>query len=228
MSTILGLDTTSRHSSLAIHQDGELLVEHNFISQNTLSSSLIPLLDFILGNLGLTLEQLDAIGVSTGPGSFTGIRVGLSTLKGLLFGRSLPVVPVSALEAWAYKCQDMRQRVISLIDARRKEVYVGGYDFSEESGKEVLMPQLASVTDLEVLLKDLSDPLLIGSGVSAYENQLLEFVAPDQLLFRSPHLAAEICQIASIHKKSKRVINDIQRLTPDYIRQPDAELNKKS
>ncbi len=91
---ILALDTTSRFSSIAVLRDDEIQLEYNFSSADNLSALLVPNLDFLLKSLKLDLERVDLLGVAVGPGLYTGIRIGLATIKGLLLGNDRPLVPV--------------------------------------------------------------------------------------------------------------------------------------
>ena len=98
---LLGLDTSSRDVSIAVLKDESLALEYNFISQDNLSAMLVPSLEFILKALGLQIAQIDVFGISLGPGLFTGIRIGMATLKGLAFAERKPVVGVISLKALA-------------------------------------------------------------------------------------------------------------------------------
>ncbi|MEN8223314.1 MAG: tRNA (adenosine(37)-N6)-threonylcarbamoyltransferase complex dimerization subunit type 1 TsaB, partial [Acidobacteriota bacterium] len=103
MSLTLAIETTSRNCSIAVLEDKNVLLEHNFVSSGELSETLIPYIDNIFSSLNIGVEDIGLIGASVGPGLFTGIRVGLATLKGIFFNREVPVVPVVSLEAVALK-----------------------------------------------------------------------------------------------------------------------------
>jgi tRNA threonylcarbamoyl adenosine modification protein YeaZ len=227
---ILALDTTSKHASIAISEEQEVLVEYNFAIGEELSASLVPSLGFILGEAGLKPADIDVYGITTGPGLFTGIRVGLATLKGLLFGLKKPVAAVTTLEASAYKCSKQKPTVISLIDARRNEVYMAGYESLGEHLKEMISPRLVSINEVPDELKGLQDKpklsiLFTGSGAAVHEGYLKETFPKGEVLHRSYFLAPEVCKITAFRFASGNYLEDLQQLMPVYIRKPDAEVN---
>lgn len=229
MTHILSLDTTSRFTSVAIAKGEEILFEYNFTSHNRLSVSLIPSIEFLLKEADLVLKDIDVFGIAIGPGLFTGIRVGLSALKGLLFLCDKPVVPVDVLQALAYKYINMSEDtlIIPLIDAKRDEVYLAGYEISRDTLKEVISPCLVHISELGGKLSGFyRDGLYFtGTGAEAHKNLIAANFNRGSILARSSFLAPEICKMAYHEYLSGNVITDLQRLIPFYIRKPDAEQN---
>jgi len=238
MKTILALDTTSRHASISIAGDEEIRLEYNFATRAELSASLVPSIEFVLNSVPVKLEDIDIFGIGVGPGLFTGIRVGLSTLKGLLMGTSKPVVPVVTLDAVAYKYRESSKTVVSMIDARRNEVYVSVYGFSEMQPKQLLAPELVHIDQLEQhlapLKSDNSEPyitfadrplLFVGSGSEAHWPKLKSQFRGAKIHRRSCFLASEICKITYQRYSQQDYITDLQQLMPLYIRKSDAEQN---
>ena len=231
MTYILALDTTSKHSSTAIFQEEKIRVEYNFSTQDKLSASLAPLMEFVLKSAGLTPDDIDVYGVGIGPGLFTGIRVGLSTLKGLLFGKNKPVVPVVTLKALAYKYIDIKPgfTIIPLIDARRDEVYFAGYNCLNYKMEEIIAPQLIHINRLEEKLYkykiEIENLHFVGSGAEVHKEIIREEFNPDKIVDRSPFLASEICKIAYKRFLERDYIEDLQKLMPFYIRKSDAQQN---
>ncbi|MBE0665367.1 MAG: tRNA (adenosine(37)-N6)-threonylcarbamoyltransferase complex dimerization subunit type 1 TsaB, partial [Candidatus Aminicenantes bacterium] len=115
---LLCFDTTSRDASIAVLRDEEILQEYNFSTRDNLSAVMIPSLEFLLRSLGMKISQIDLFGVAVGPGLFTGIRIGLATLKGMNFAAAKPMVAVNTLEALAFKFADSKKNIVALIDAR--------------------------------------------------------------------------------------------------------------
>jgi tRNA threonylcarbamoyladenosine biosynthesis protein TsaB len=226
---ILALDTTSRYTSVSISKDGDILFEYNFTSHNRLSSSLIPVIGFLLENAELTLNDIDAFGIAIGPGLFTGIRVGLSTLKGMLFSLKKPVVAVVTLKALAYKYINSRKKmsIFPLIDAKRDEVYMAGYTLLGQDISEVVPPCLVHINDLKKELASFNTTgcYFVGSGADVHKKLIGENFKQGKILDRSSFLAAEIGKIAYHDYLAKKVITDLQQLMPFYIRIPDAEQN---
>ncbi len=224
---LLCFDTTSRDASIAVLRDDEIVLEYNFSSRDDLSAMLIPSLEFLLRSLGLKVAQIDLFGVSIGPGLFTGIRVGLATLKGLDFAGGKPVVGVNALEALAFKFADTRHTVVPMIDARKGEVYLGAYHFdpAQAGGEmiELLAPCLLKVEDAAPLLAPFPDRVFVGSGAENHGDKLRREFPGCRLLYRSNFLASEIGHIARERFRLGRYVTDLQALHPVYIRKPDAE-----
>lgn len=229
MTYILALDTASKHSSISLSLGDDIQVEYNFTPGNELSASLIPVMEFVLKSVSLTLEDIDVYGIGIGPGLFTGIRVGLSTLKGLLFGKNKPVVPVVTLKALAYKCTDILSdfTIIPLIDARRDEVYISGYNWFNREMKEIFSPQLIQMNRLEEELYKYdikTEPLFfIGSGARVHQEMIKKKFNSVKIVDRSFFLASEIGKIAYTQFLKGDYIVDLQQLMPFYIRKPDAE-----
>lgn len=222
---ILALDTTSAHSSVAVLRDDSILLEYNFTSMDNLSSLLIPSLEFLLKSLRLHLEDIELFGVGIGPGLFTGIRIGLSTIKGLLFAEPRPVVPVVTLNALAHKFGDARRPVVPLIDARRGEVYTARYLFRDGRVTESVAPRLAPIAELNTIFPVDEEHLFVGSGAEAHREWLRSQFRKSKIYSRSFFLASEIGRIAYREVLEGRFITDLQKLQPLYIRKPDAEIH---
>jgi len=220
---LLALDTSSAHSSLAVLEEGEILLEYNVASADQLSATLIPGLEFTLKSIGLPLEAIDLFAIAIGPGQFTGIRIGIATLKGLLLGAPRPIVPVVSLAAIAAKFAEANRPVVSLIDARRGEVYLAAYRFADGLPIEFIAPCLATPDRLPGLLANLSDPLFVGSGADAYAPFLREHFPAGRVAYRSPFLAGEIGRIAAGEYARGRFLARSQDLLPLYVRLPDAK-----
>lgn len=229
MITVLSYDTTSKHPSIAISRDDDIRKEFNFVSRDDLSSVLIPAIEGVLndGSAPLKLSDIDVVGIAVGPGLFTGIRVGLAVLKGLLLGVEKPVVPVVTLKAAAYKYREPGFATVPLIDARRDEVYLAGYNFPGNNGEieEVVPPGLIHISRLKGGLGKLGRFHFVGSGAEVHKEFIQENFPGSKIGRRSFFLAAEICKIAYDCYKKKDYITDLQQLMPFYIRKPDAEQN---
>ncbi|MCU0236178.1 MAG: tRNA (adenosine(37)-N6)-threonylcarbamoyltransferase complex dimerization subunit type 1 TsaB [Acidobacteria bacterium] len=228
---LLCFDTSSRDASIAVLRDEEVVLEYNFSSRAELSAMLIPSLEFLLRSLGLGVRQVDLFGVSVGPGLFTGIRVGLATLKGLDFPGGRPVVGVNALEALACKFADTRHTVVPMIDARKGETYLAAYRFDPpEAGGgmvELLAPCLLRVADAVPLLEKFPDKVFVGSGAENHGELLRRDFPGARLLYRSNFLATEIGRIALERFRLGQYVTDLQQLHPLYIRKPDAESSRE-
>ncbi len=227
---LLAFDTSSRDASIALLRDGEIVLEYNFSSRDDLSAMLSPSLEFLLRSLGLKLSQIDLYAAAVGPGLFTGIRVGLATLKGLILAAGKPVVGVNTLEALACKLADTRHTIVPMIDARKGEIYAAAYAFDAqpEGGRMVerLRPCLLKVEEAALVLGELPDKVFIGSGAENHSDRLRRDFPGFRLLVRSNFLASEIGRIALAGFQRGQFTTDPQDLHPFYIRRPDAETRR--
>lgn len=222
---LLCFDTTSRDASIALLRDEEILLEYNFSSRDNLSALMIPSLEFLLQSLGMKISQIDVFGVAVGPGLFTGIRIGLATLKGLNFAATKPMVGVNTLEALAFKFADSKKTVVPLIDARKGEVYLGCYRFANGEMSVLVPPCLLPVSALASLLVPFAEKVFVGSGAEGHGDFLKSTFPESHLLYRSNFLASEIGKIALQRFRRRQVVTDLQKLLPIYLRRPDAENN---
>jgi tRNA threonylcarbamoyladenosine biosynthesis protein TsaB len=227
MKTILSLDTTSKSASISCARGEEIQLEYNFATRDELSVSLIPSLEFVLNSARLKLSDIDVFGIGVGPGLFTGIRVGLATLKGLLMAEPRPVVPVVTLEALAYKYIEPGFTTVSLINARRNQVYLAVYHFSRDHKQmeQVIPPELLFIHQLKERLKLLDNFNFVGSGAEVHKTFIKENFKQSKIYQRSFFLASEICKITYHNYLKKEYITDLQQLKPIYLRKPDAEEN---
>jgi tRNA threonylcarbamoyladenosine biosynthesis protein TsaB len=222
---LLSLDTSSHDASIAVLKDDEVLLEYNFSSVDNLSVMLVPSLEFILKTLGLSVAHIDGFAVCIGPGLFTGIRVGMATVKGLAFAAGKPVVGVVSLVALAYKFADFRQNVVALIDAQKGEVYLGGYSLAGGVAVERIPPCLLKIAAIVPLLAGWPDKIFTGNGAERHKDFLKSSFNDCRWPYRSNFLANEIGKIALQRFRRHEASGDAQALLPFYLRQPDAETN---
>ncbi len=220
---VFSLDTSSKNCSLAISKGKLILTEYNFITGDKLTSVLIPAIEFVLNATKLKMEDIDLFGIGIGPGLFTGIRIGLSTIKGLLIGKETPVVPVVTLKATAYKYNKINSLMIALIDAKRDELYIAGYEILKNEIKEILAPDLININELPSKLKGYSDYHFVGDGVEVHKDYLKIFFPGNKHIQRSSFLASEIGKIAHDRYLRNQYITNLQDLKPFYLKKPDAE-----
>jgi tRNA threonylcarbamoyladenosine biosynthesis protein TsaB len=175
---LLVLDTSTEWCSAALWLDGELRARRVLAEQRH-SSLLLPMIDALLHDAGVSLRQLDGIGYGAGPGSFTGLRIACAVTQGLAFGADLPVAGVSTLESVAE--QTGADRVLTVLDARMAEVYWAAYERTDEGWRALAAPQLALPESVVVPAGD----SWVGAGNG--------FVALGDVL--RPRLAAKLARI---------------------------------
>lgn len=210
---------------VGVYVDGNPLSEKTQESCRTHSVRLMTMIDRSLQEAGLTLDQIDCFAVGTGPGSFTGIRIGISTVKGLSQGTGKPVIGVSSLEALAIQANSCKWPVYVMIDARKRQVYSAVFSFQKGH-----MEQLTGVivTEPERILENIANPgLFIGSGVLQYQNLILRKL---DKLAQFPEAEVHTIKAGSIALLAERNFReagaqDAASIVPDYVRKSDAEIN---
>ena len=226
---ILALETSAKAVSAAISEDGKLLASGYQDTGLTHSRTLMPIVEHLLKNTGLSLSEIDAFAVSNGPGSFTGIRIGVSAAKGLAFGAEKPLVGVSTLEAMANNVAFSDGLIIRAMDARRNQIY--NALFSAENGVLTrLVPDRAiSLEDLgRELADDFRPKTVVGDGARLCFDALTAAgiacrLAPPHLIMQnamSVALAAE--PLVAAGKAA-----DAQALEPVYLRPAQADRLRK-
>ena len=229
---VLALDSSGLVASVAVVEDdgvnGNLLAEYTVNYKKTHSQTLLPMLDEIAGMIELDLNTLDAIGVAGGPGSFTGLRIGSATAKGLGLALDKPLVHVPTVDALAYNLYGTERLICPLMDARRNQVYTGIYEF-RENRLEVLLPQ--TVTDIreiaEKLCKLNREVIFLGDGVPVYREPLTErLMAGQRFSFAPAHLnkqrAGAVAVLALRYLREGKTEKAFEH-RPEYLRLPQAE-----
>ena len=222
---ILALDTSSTSGSVAICKDNKISFISYLDIQITHSERLMPQIDFGLKQAKLTIADIDLICLSNGPGSFTGIRIGLATAKGFCMGREIPLLPVNTLELLAYNLYGCKCSILPFIDAKMDEVYAALYSSDLE---EKIPPQNAKP---DVFLKMIKEPVIyVGDGAFKFK-ELIES-SGIQFELALPHqnipLASTLISIAlKMNKIPKFDFDFIAELEPYYLRKSQAEIIKK-
>lgn len=181
---ILGLDSSGLVASVAVMEGDITIAEYTVNYKKTHSQTLLPMLDELKRMTELDLHTLDAIAIAAGPGSFTGLRIGSATAKGLGLALKLPIIPVPTVDALAYNLYGCSALVCPLMDARRNQVYTGLYEFqkrAEDGGKYelcTLVKQCAvPISEIigkinELCRENDREVLFLGDGVAVYQEQI--------------------------------------------------------
>jgi tRNA threonylcarbamoyladenosine biosynthesis protein TsaB len=221
---ILAVDTTTPGGSVALLEDDRLLGEVGIESAGTHSARLLRSVDFLLGAHGRDVRTVDAFAVAAGPGSFTGIRIGLGAVKALAYAGAKPVAPVSTLAALAAKlAADGARLVAPLIDAKKGEIYAGLFE-TGPAGPVELVPQGAyAPDDFFARLPARRVIAFAGTGLAVYRAKLLPYVR-DKARFprRSAFIAAEVGRLGRAMVLEGKGV-DAASLEPIYFRRSQAE-----
>jgi tRNA threonylcarbamoyladenosine biosynthesis protein TsaB len=222
---ILALDTATPSCSVAIVDGESLLAELTRDNRQTHSRHLIDLINTVCGLSDLRTKDLEGFAVTIGPGSFTGLRIGISTIKGLAYSLSKPVVGVSSLEALAWQCAQSAYLICPLLDARKKEVYTCRYRFKDNELKKDGTEKVASPAEA---VRGIREPsVFVGNAVQLYQENIsaelgewAHFAAWGQHTIRASSIAW-----LSMTGFYRQQTDDVALLIPQYIRKPDAEIN---
>jgi len=221
---VLGIETATWLGSVALVTESEVIAEYTLNIRRTHSERLMGMIVRILSDAAAAPKDLDGIAVSIGPGSFTGLRIGLSTVKGLCFANGLRMAVVPTLRAMASRMCFSSYPVCPLLDAKKQEVYGALYDVSEGGERCVLAP---CVLSLEKLLKQISGPTIFsGDGTTIFRDPIREKLG-DQALFAPPHLAhPDAAAVARLGRSAleKGEYAEPFGIEPTYLRRSEVEI----
>lgn len=174
---LLALDSSGLVASAAIIEDGVTVAEYTTNYRKTHSQTLLPMLDEIKRMTQLDLATIDAIAVAAGPGSFTGLRIGSATAKGLGLALNIPIVPVPTVDALAYNLYGSSRLICPLMDARRNQVYTGIYTF-EADALQILEKQcVMEIGELARRINGMGrEVIFLGDGVPVYREALSSLI----------------------------------------------------
>ncbi len=223
---ILALDSSGLVAGVAVVEDDKLVVSYTMNNKKTHSQTLLPMLDEAANLVDLDLGTIDAIAVAAGPGSFTGLRIGAATAKGLGLALEKPIIPVPTVDGLAYNLWGCAKLVCPLMDARRNQAYTGLYRFAGDE-MEVVEPQYAAgIGDILARINALGEPVVfLGDGVPVFKKTIEEQCAVPYS-FAPAHLnkqnAAAVGALALQYAK-KGIQVSADEFRPDYLRLSQAE-----
>ena len=220
---ILGIETSTKTCSIALTDGKKLRDEISLHLGLFHSERVIPLLDEILKSKGMAIKDIDGIAVSIGPGSFTGIRVGVSTARGLAQSLDIPLVGIPSLDGLAFGMGASGEVVCPMIDALRGEIYTALYE-----GRKRLTPhQLIGVENWLERLKDKKETILfLGEAVDIYENLIKDSLKKKAKIVEKEKRYASAARVAQLGLE-KFVLGEgkkYDQVFPLYIRRPEAEV----
>ena len=224
---ILAFDSSGLVASVAIVQDDNLIAEYTTNYKKTHSQTLLPMLDEVVRMTETDKKSFDLLAVAAGPGSFTGLRIGSATVKGLALSWDIPVVAVPTLEALAYNAWGSRRIICPIMDARRRQVYTGLYRFDKDDKMEVLMDQVPMDIDelIEVLGDRGEEVLFVGDGIDVYADTIRQKMTVP-FSFAPAHMnkqRAGSVAVAAKKRYEEGIYTSGDDFAPEYLRQSQAE-----
>lgn len=226
---ILALDSSGLVATVALLEDEQTIAEYTVNYKKTHSQTLLPMLDEIVKMTEFDLSTIDAIAVAGGPGSFTGLRIGSATAKGLGLALNKPLVHVPTVDGMAYNLFGSEGLICPMMDARRNQVYTGVYRFKEDF--KIIEEQMAiSVQELIRKLNQYGEKVtFLGDGVPVYKEQLNEGLTVEHC-FAPPHLnrqrAAAVGTLGMKYLQEGK-IESAKEHQPDYLRMSQAERERE-
>ena len=200
---ILAFESSAKSAGAALWRDGSLLGEYHQNSGQTHSRTLLKMAEDLLRNCDLSVSDLDHVAVAAGPGSFTGLRIGVAAAKGLSWGREIPCVGVSTLEAMARSCAACDGVLVCCMDARRQQVYNALFEVKDGALIRLTEDRAISVAELDAELKNIEKTkILVGDGAALCYNSLQNrqnlVLAPEHLrLQRASGVALAAAELIS-------------------------------
>lgn len=235
---ILAIETTGAYASVAL-TDGDKILAH--VEGNDRFShlqNLMPQVQEVMAQSGLSLGDVTAIATSVGPGSFTGIRIGVSSTRALAQILNIPCVPVSSLEALAMRAADCQKAgapipedviICPMLDARRSQVYAGAYKLVDGFPQEVVTAAPYTLEEFMNAVSEYDNILIMGDGADSYGQKVADFrdkqfaIIDEDLRYQHANTVA----ILGANKFNSKIAVPFEQLQPEYMRIPEAERKLK-
>jgi len=220
---IIVIDTSGPVCGVAVMEEKRVLCEYTAQNRNTHSANLMPMAEAALASAGVSVEELDAVAAVTGPGSFTGVRIGVATAKGLAHGAGIPCIPVNALEALSFSAGTFDGVICPIQDARAGQVYGAAFRGGERLTED---EPLKLEEFLSKILPLGSRFLFLGDGAPVHGEKIREILG-EKAVFALPHLnylRPSAAGVLALHSGNR---TDYLNLQATYLRPPNAQKNKK-
>ncbi len=218
---VVGFETSSTTAGIAVVRDQQVMADATLEIGAVYAEQLPAILDRTMGDLDLTWPEVEGFAISIGPGSYTGLRVGLSLVKGLAFVTKQPVVAVPTLDSIAFQVPFCRYPVHVLADARRGQVYEARYDTADGRPKRTTEFRVGMLEELMETIED--TVVLVGSGVDAYRSNIVSSLG-DRARFAPPgtgRLMASSAAFLGMDRLQKGEQDNLHELEPLYLRKTD-------
>lgn len=224
---ILALDSSGNVASAAVVEDDKLLVEFTMNYKKTHSQTLLPMINHICSVVDLDLDSLDYIATASGPGSFTGLRIGVATAKGLAYGLNKPIIGVPTLDGLAYNITYTNHLICPIMDARRNQVYTSFYVWEGDALKRQSDYLGIEIDECIQLAKEYHRPVVfLGDGILVYGDIIKEKMGDSEFLFApqscNMQKASSIGSLAMVLAREGKM-QDSMEFVPFYLRKSQAE-----
>lgn len=217
---VLAMDTSSVNATVAVSDENKILGEYTISSERAHSQMIMPMLESLLSSLSVTLKDIDVFVVCTGPGSFTGVRIGMAAMKTLAQSLSKPIIGISATDSVAASFPFNKEYICPIFDARRNDVYNAVY----HNGEKIVSER---IVDFDELLLEMQDKEVIFTGdailkykdkITGYNNSLWQIAPVNLAMQRASSLAS-----VALKRALRCEYDNLYDLLPIYIRLSQAE-----
>ena len=222
---ILGIDTSTMAANVAVLEDDKLICEYTINTKKTHSQKLMPMIENMLKLSDLDIKEIDAIAICVGPGSFTGLRIGMATAKAMAHVNNIPLIGVNSLEILGANMDLCNRNICSILDAQRNQVYMNKYILKYDKITEL---EEISIKPIDELLEEISssneDWVLVGEAVYKYKEKIEEI---SNITIPSPAnnitKASTLCFVARDKMLANDQVYNCYNINPMYIRKSQAE-----
>lgn len=222
---ILGIDTSTMAANIAVLEDDKLICEYTINTKKTHSQKLMPMIENMLKLSDIEIKEIDAIGICVGPGSFTGLRIGMATAKAMAHVNNIPLIGVNSLEILGANMDRCDKKICSILDAQRNQVYTCKYIFEENRIKELEEIKIMPIDDLlEELSATNEEWIILGEAVYKYKEKIeaisnINIPSPANNITK----ASSLCVVAKDKYKQNIEVHNCYDINPMYIRKSQAE-----
>ena len=222
---ILGIDTSTMAANVAVLEDDKLICEYTINTKKTHSQKLMPMIENMLKLSDLDIKEIDAIAICVGPGSFTGLRIGMATAKAMAHVNNIPLIGVNSLEILGANMDLCNRNICSILDAQRNQVYMNKYILKDDKITEL---EEISIKPIDELLEKISssneDWVLVGEAVYKYKEKIEEISnITIPLPANNITKASTLCFVARDKMLANDQVYNCYNINPMYIRKSQAE-----
>lgn len=222
---ILGIDTSTMAASVAVLEDDKLICEYTVNTKKTHSQKLMPMIENMLNLSDVDISEIDAIAICVGPGSFTGLRIGMATAKAMAHVNNIPIIGVNSLELLGTNMDLCNKKICAILDAQRNQVYTGKYILEDSKLKEI---DEITIVPIDSLLEEIENSteqwVILGEAVYKYKDKIkaisnVTIACPGNNITR----ASSLCTLAKDKYLQNKDVHNCYDINPMYIRKSQAE-----
>ncbi|MGF7184272.1 tRNA threonylcarbamoyladenosine biosynthesis protein TsaB [Desulfitispora alkaliphila] len=225
---VLGIDAATKVATVGLSSEDKLIGENYLHVESNHSENLMPLIDQLISSCGVAKEDITGVAVSTGPGSFTGLRIAMSIAKGLAQTLEIPIVGIPTLDGLAHKMMGFNGVICPILDARKGEVYTCLYSGTTDTLEKTSSYMAVSIEELANMMEPIDKPIyFLGDAIPEFKEKILALLNHKEIYFSpQPNSMPSGGQIAWLGKNLilKEEVDDLHKLTPMYLRESEAQV----